>query len=129
MRFDYKNRKFSFGKFDYYKRGRRLNEVEIEVRLDEDEGRFRFAVCGDLWNSKKTDCIYGGQCLDTLKNDFPILNENPLFNTIYVLWQKCHLNYLDKIGNIFSDKIEILFDEGKSDSELSEIFSKSSFTG
>ena len=45
----------------------------------------------DVWNSKRTDILMGGQCLDDL---FPYLKNNKLFLEIYRLWNLYHLNDL-----------------------------------
>ena len=80
----------SFGKFDFNGCGRRINEITVEIELRENrDGKPVLSVCGDVWNSKHTDIIRGGQCLDALNEK---LKHNRLFAEIYDLWQKYHLN-------------------------------------
>ena len=52
-------RTFNFGKIDYYGRGRKVNSVEVKVELS-DKGVF--TASANIWNSKHTDCVCGGQC-------------------------------------------------------------------
>lgn len=81
---------FSFGKVDWNGTGRRINEVTIDVELEEERaGQPVFSVCGEVWNSKHTDCVCCGQYLDELLHYF---RNNALFKEIYDLWKKHHLN-------------------------------------
>lgn len=75
----------SFGKVDFNNTGKKINEVEIEVNFEND----RLSICGRVWNSKKTDIIAGGQCLDDLK---PFFKHNKKFNYIHTIWNEYHLN-------------------------------------
>lgn len=76
---------FNFGKIDFYGTGRRINLVEVEVKLS-DKGVF--TAFGTVWNSKKTDCVCVGQCLDTLAKYI----KSDTFKKIHRLWKKHHLN-------------------------------------
>lgn len=76
---------FNFGKIDFYGTGRRINLVEVEVELS-DKGVF--TASGRIWNSKKTDYVCGGQCLDTIAKYV----KHPTFKKIYRLWEQYHLN-------------------------------------
>lgn len=78
-------RKFNFGKIDFYGRGRKINLVEVEVELS-DKGVF--TASGTIWNSRKTDCVCGGQCLDTIVKYI----KNPTFKKIHGFWKQYHLN-------------------------------------
>ena len=78
-------RKFTFGKIDYYGTGRKINAVEVEVRLS-DKGVF--TASGTIWNSKHTDCVCAGQCLDTIAKYV----KAPQFKKIHRLWKQYHLN-------------------------------------
>ena len=80
-------RTISFGKYAIYSK-RKINEVTIEIRLEEKDGKEVFTVCGNVWNMHKTDIVMGGQCLKELANYI----ENPIFKTIYKLWKNYHLN-------------------------------------
>lgn len=74
-----------FGKVDFFKTGRKINAIEVEVSLTDGV----FTVSADVWNNKHTDIVMGGQCLDDLK---PFLATNKTFNIIYRLWKLYHLN-------------------------------------
>jgi hypothetical protein len=65
--------------------------VEVEVCLKEKDGHPVFTASGTVWNSKRTDCLWGGQCLDRL-NNVNALGHNHLFGRIYRLWKLYHLN-------------------------------------
>jgi hypothetical protein len=80
----------NFGKIAYSNPKLRNNLVEIEMRLETNsKNKNAFTASGLVWNSKRTDIIAGGQCLDTIK---PYLKGNELYNTIFELWKKHHLN-------------------------------------
>lgn len=79
-----------FGKIDYNGIGRRINLVTLEINLKGEEKPV-FTVCANVWNSKKTDILMGGQCLDEL---LPYFKNNKLFKEIYRLWDLYHLNNL-----------------------------------
>lgn len=76
---------FNFGKIDFYGSGRRINPVEVEVRLS-DKGVF--TASATIWNSRHTDCVCAGQCLDEVSKH---ITSEP-FKKIYTLWKKHHLN-------------------------------------
>lgn len=78
-----------FGKIDFYGRGRRINEVDLDVELRDTDKGPEFSVCGDVWNGRRTDIVCGGQCLDDLKE---FLGGNGLFEKIHRLWKAYHLN-------------------------------------
>ena len=78
-------KRFTFGKIDFYGRGRKINLVEVDVELS-DKGVF--TASGTIWNSKRTDCVCGGQCLDTIAKYV----KNPTFKKIHGLWKQYHLN-------------------------------------
>jgi hypothetical protein len=83
-------RTFDFGKIDLNRTGRRINRVTIDVRLeDNSHGKEVFAASASIWNSRETDIICGGQCLDEL---VPFLKRNRKFMEIHRLWKKHHLN-------------------------------------
>jgi len=98
-------KEISFGKIDYNGCGRKINEVTIEISLIEKECRswltnekintMVFSCSGNVWNTKHSDIVAGGQCLDSL---LPYFKDNVLFGQIYQLWVKYHLNDL-KSGN------------------------------
>lgn len=78
-------RTFNFGKIDYYGRGRKINLVEVKVELS-DKGVF--TASATVWNSKKTDCVCAGQCLDEIAKHI----KSDKFKKIHRLWKQYHLN-------------------------------------
>lgn len=68
---------------------RKINTPEVEIALACDNGKYEFSACGSIWNSKHTDIIAGGQCLDTM---YKYLKHDKLFKEIYRLWRAYHLN-------------------------------------
>ncbi len=82
-------RKFDFGKVDYNRNGRKTCRVTAKAELTED-GRFSASAC--VWNQLGTDILMGGQCFDSLKQDFPELMENEQFAELYNIWENYHLN-------------------------------------
>ena len=81
---------FEFGKIDYNGTGRRINRVSVEVELIDTYKGPVFTASGDIWNSKNTDIIHGGQCLDTIAEHI----KTPAFNEILSMWKQYHLNDL-----------------------------------
>lgn len=102
-------RKFDFGKVDYAGTGRKAYPVTIEVELRKRGGEetFRvvngekqytgektpeyveFSAVGYIWNTKHTDCVCGGQCLDEINR---FLSKNADFQKVYKWWKAYHLN-------------------------------------
>lgn len=80
-----------FGKFDYMKSGRKLNSFEVTVELSGKKGNETFSACGKIYNATHTDIWSGGQNLDTMAE---FLKGNPVFDEIYDLWKKYHMNDL-----------------------------------
>ena len=78
-------KKFNFGKIDFYGRGRKINLVEVDVELS-DKGVF--TASGTIWNSKKTDRVCAGQCLDEISRYV----KTEKFKKIHRLWKLYHLN-------------------------------------
>ena len=87
-------KKISFGKVDGYNSGKKQCEVELEVRLNEkEEGKPVFTVSGTVWNIRHTDIIQGGQCIDTVWEEYgKQLKNKKLYKEIMTLWEKYHLN-------------------------------------
>lgn len=75
----------SFGKIDAYGNGRKSNEATVRMSLKDGV----FSASGDIWNSKHTDIISGGQNLDEMREH---LKGNKDFETIHSMWKKYHLN-------------------------------------
>ena len=85
-------KKISFGKHAINS-GRKINEVVIELELkDNKDGKPVFTACCDVWNSKHTDIVMGGQCLDDVADCCRELRHNRLYKEILGLWQRNHLN-------------------------------------
>lgn len=81
-------RKFDFGCIDYEGRGKALNRVTVEMEYKEDGDKKRFSVSANVWNTRHTDIVTGGQCLDTIA---PYI-DSPLYSEILRLWELYHLN-------------------------------------
>lgn len=81
----------NFGKIDFFETGRKINSVDIEIELRDTETGPEFTVCGTVWNSKHTNCVQAGQCLDHL---LPFFKNNKQFVEIHRLWKRWHLNTL-----------------------------------
>ena len=100
---------FDFGKIDYAGTGKRYAvTVDVELRTKGGEKAFtidrntheriytgettpvyvEFAASGTIWNTKHTDCMTAGQCLDTIAKYV----KDPAFLEIYAFWKKYHLN-------------------------------------
>lgn len=104
---------FNFGKIKYTNKSNRVNLVEVDVELRRRGGETTFtidrktgektitgktpeyvelSICGTVWNARHTDCVCGGQCLDEIAKYRRQLSNPELFDTIYDLWKKYHLN-------------------------------------
>src|SRR5574344_1213081 len=71
---------------------RKINAAEIHFELFEnDKHQIVFSACGTVWNSKHTDSVMGGQCLNNgvLKNIAP---RNSKEKAVIEMWKKYHLN-------------------------------------
>ena len=78
---------FDFGKVDYYGRGRRINKVDVTVRLyDKGDGHVVLGIMGGFWNGRGTDYVCCGQCL----NEIAKFVSDPLFLKIYGWWKEWH---------------------------------------
>jgi hypothetical protein len=78
-------RTISFGKVDFNGCGRKVNEIDVEVEFTDGV----FTASADVWNTRLTDVLMGGQCLDDIAGFFP---DNQLFHKILRLWKLYHLN-------------------------------------
>lgn len=79
----------SFGKRAVNNPRIKNNEITVELNLKETEKGLEFTASANVWNSKHTDIIMGGQCLDSLEQ---YLKYNKTFKTILEMWRKYHLN-------------------------------------
>lgn len=83
------SRRIECGKADWERRGRKVNALTLDVRLTEkDGGAWAFSVCGDVWNSRRTDIVSSGQILDEM---FRLPMMEP-WREVYALWKEYHLN-------------------------------------
>lgn len=83
---------FTFDKIAFYG-GKRINLPEVEVELEYKDKGPVLSIRGSIWNSKHTDCVCCGQCLDTMMK-FSSLANNALFKKLHRLWTDWHLNDL-----------------------------------
>ena len=79
----------NFGKIDWNGTGRKINLVTVEINLKETKNGPAFSASANVWNSKDSDIICGGQCLDSL---VPFFKNNAVYMTIFSMWKKYHLN-------------------------------------
>jgi hypothetical protein len=101
-------RVISYGKHDATGNGRKQNEVTLNVCVDanhyqsRERGRYtdgeHFSVFGDVWNTKHTDIIQGGQCVDYIVEHFA--KDNTAHN-IRALWEVFHLYDMKDIPERF----------------------------
>lgn len=94
-----------FGKIAFNYSGRKANAADVEIELIECGGDpiyncggkatgrktpqyTELHIRGEVWDTKHTDIVMGGQCLESMK---PYIH-SALFNEIYELWSKYHLN-------------------------------------
>lgn len=82
---------FNLGKIALYGE-RKENLVTLEIELKEKDGKSVFSSSAMVWNSKKTDCELGGQCLDDLYKNFISIRNNKVFKKVYKFWKLYHLN-------------------------------------
>lgn len=75
----------NFGKINFENKGN-TNLVTVEMEYKSNE---TLSICANVWNSRGSEIIRNGQCLDTI---FPYLKENEQYRTIYRLWSLYHLN-------------------------------------
>ena len=80
---------FNFGKKAVSNSKIKNNLITIEVELRDTDKGLEFSACGNVWNSKHTDIIMGGQCIDDLEQ---YLKGNKTYKTILEMWKKYHLN-------------------------------------
>lgn len=87
-------RTIKIGKINFYDNEKRTNhDVEIILRLSLSNDNC-FSAIANVWNFPHSDILMGGQCFDTILNDFPEMKKNPIFMEVYDLWKNYHLNDL-----------------------------------
>ena len=92
-------RTINFGKIAY-DGNRKINQVEVRIELKECKDGPVFSACAYVWNSRHTDCVAGGQCIDTLYKYF---RGNIDYMNIYELWARNHLNNMHA-GTVLQEK-------------------------
>jgi len=91
---------FNFGQIAY-ENDIKKNLVTVEIGLKDDEqGRPCFTASGEIWNSRQSDCVLGGQCLD----DIAKYVDDSIFKKIHRLWKLYHLNDMNA-GTQEQDKV------------------------
>jgi hypothetical protein len=83
---------FNFGKIAYTST-RKVNAVDIEMELRYTDKGPELSICGNIWNSRHTDIVIGGQCLDKM-NQIEDIHGNSVFQELYRLHSLYHLNSL-----------------------------------
>lgn len=67
--------------------------ITLELELRGKNGKFEFSCCGNLWNNRHSDILQGGQCVDSLWDDYSEqIKDKKLYFEIMELWKKYHLN-------------------------------------
>lgn len=112
---------FDFGKIDYYGRGRKLNAVEIEMaisednrysfnpetnKMDETRNGYYLSIMGGIYNAHKTDAFTCGQCDETIKERLNELEKPALAKAILNVWNLYHLKNLRQIPEEALNEIE-----------------------
>jgi len=84
------NKEISFGKIDYYRSGRCINEITLSIRIRYSDKK-ELSICGNIWNGNHTDVVSSGQCLDEIYEYRNELKNAELFDELYFYWKKYHL--------------------------------------
>ncbi len=74
----------------YDSKKRNIYDVEVTLELSDDNC---FSAVAKVLNFHHNNILMSGQCFDRL-NEFPEINQNPVFMEVYDLWKKYHLNDL-----------------------------------
>ena len=109
-------RTINFGKIAY-NGNRKINSVDLDITLrNADTDKPEFSVCGTVWNGRHTDCVTGGQCIDSIDKFF---KHDRLYKLIENLWKKYHLNGMNAGTVEQTDCLEKFKDEkGSIENEL-----------
>jgi len=81
--------KYYLGKCDGHGNGRKSCEAYINWDFNEEEGTF--SANAEVWNSRKTDVILSGRCVDWVAAFFP---DDKKAQAILKIWKEWNLNYL-----------------------------------
>lgn len=123
--YDCKKRVWSFGKVDYTRCGRKINEVCLEVTLYSNRNGYpEFTVSGKVWNMHHTDIITGGQCVDTILLECPSLENDKIYKAIFRLWKNYHLKDVSNINETDKKLIDMLTDRNVSRINILEFLAK-----
>ena len=113
-------KKINFGKIDYCGSGRKINELVVELRLSGADGnKPEFSASGMIYNSKRTDCVAGGQIFDD-RTVLKAMKGNSLYGEIVRLWKRNHLNGMNA-GTPEQEKC-LKDHEGERDAVAKELF-------
>lgn len=80
------------GKYDWFKTGRKNNEIVLEIEIRNIENKPELSICGCVYNKTKTDCVAAGQIIDSLVEFHSDFKPNGRFGKIIDIWKKHHLN-------------------------------------
>lgn len=75
-------RTFDFGCIDFENRGKAKNRVTVEMEYKQDGDKKVFSVSADVWNTRHSGIVCGGQCLDTIA---PIYGKPCFFRNIEIV--------------------------------------------
>jgi len=64
-----------------------INYIDLQP-VSKDKA-IELSICGNIWNSKHTDCERAGQCIDTIAELFPARKD---VRRIKEVWEQYHLN-------------------------------------
>ena len=81
-------REFDFGCIDFENRGTPKNRVTVEMEYKTCGDKKCFSASANVWNTRHSDIVCGGQCLDTIA---PFIND-PIYAEILRLWKLYHFN-------------------------------------
>lgn len=68
-------------------------DVEVVLKISEQDGKTRLSICGDVWKRGRGDIIAGGQLCDDIKsyiNRYAV--EVSTVDRIIAIWNRWHLN-------------------------------------
>lgn len=116
-----KSKTLSFGKIDYYGRGRKINEVTVEIKIRDWNGYDEVSICGSVWNNLHTDIECGGQCLDDEVIRKNVKDRN-LYEKIIDIWKTCHLHKVESLDEKYKNDIMFILDEQHNYSDIKNYF-------
>lgn len=82
-----------FGKVDFDGNGKKECLVTIEMELKYSKKGPVFSAMGNVWDKKRYDIHWGGQCIADIWSEYRHqLSNKELYREIMGLWEKYHLN-------------------------------------